>query len=463
MRHKAQIDIGEEARASHAKASSHGNHRFVALRGLEEWDANRGHGDLVMRNVGRMVWIAWFLAAIFYLYQYALRSSPAVMMPELSGAYGLTPVGMASLLGIFYYGYAVFSLIAGAALDRLGPRAVIPLGALIVACGALLFSTGNLASATIGRLLQGVGGSVSLVGTVFIAARNFPPWRAATLIGAAQMFGMFGGFAGQFPVGRLLSAGVRWDVFWMHMGLAGLLLSLILFLVLPAEAMTTRGQGSIRSAFLSLAAVFRNPQSILCGAVAGLLFLPTTIFDMMWGVRFLQEAHGFDYGEAVIRSATVPLGWMIGCPLLGWVSDRIGRRKPVVIAGASVTFTCLAWILYGPTGVFPPYVLGLLAGVSSGSAMIPYTIIKEANPPGLSGTATGVLGCLNLSVTALLGPVFGRLLHAFSRGATPGLTHYQSTFQPLLFGVGMAVLLTLALKETGAAPRTLGVITLKAA
>ena len=43
--------------------------------------------------------------------------------------------------------------------------------------------------------------------------------------------------------------------------------------------------------------VFRNPQSILCGLIAGLLFIPTTIFDMVWGVRYLQEARGFDYGD----------------------------------------------------------------------------------------------------------------------------------------------------------------------
>ena len=414
-----------------------------------------------MKSLERMAWTAWILTAIFYFYQYALRSSPAVMIPDLSAAYGLTPVGTASLVGIFYYGYAAFSLVAGAALDRLGPRTVIPVGALIVGCGALLFGAAYLPSATLGRLLQGVGGSVSLVGAVFIAARNFPPWRAATLIGAAQMFGMAGGFAGQFSVGRLISAGVRWDVFWRGVGLAGLLLSLVLFFVLPAEAVPADRRGSIKSAFASLAAVFRNPQSILCGVITGLLFLPTTIFDMMWGVRFLQEAHGFDYGEAVIRSATVPLGWIIGCPLLGWVSDRIGRRKPVIIAGACVTFACLAWILYGPD-VFPPYALGLVAGISSGGAMIPYTVIKEANPPRLSGTATGVLSFLNLSVTALLGPVFGWLLHTVSGGTTPGLTHYQSTFQPLLFGVGLALLLTLAVKETGAAPRARAA-TLKAA
>ena len=82
-----------------------------------------------------------------------------------------------------------------------------------------------------------------------------------------------------------------------------------------------------------------------------------------------------------MRSATVPLGWIIGCPLLGFISDRLGRRKPVIVAGAVVLLACLAWILYGRAAILPPYVLGIVAGIASGAAMLPYTVIKEANPP----------------------------------------------------------------------------------
>jgi MFS family permease len=117
--------------------------------------------------------------------------------------------------------------------------------------------------------------------------------------------------------------------------------------------------------------VMRNPQSILCGMIAGLIFIPTTIFDMIWGVRFLQDAHGFDYGTAVLRSSMVPFGWIIGCPLLGFISDRIGRRKPVILGGAVVLLGCLALILFGPAQVLPPYVLGLTAGIASGAAKLP--------------------------------------------------------------------------------------------
>src|ERR1700751_6412125 len=91
----------------------------------------------------RMAAAAWLLAAVYYFYQYALRSAPAVMMPQLSAAFGLTALGVASIVGLFYYGYSPFSLVAGAAMDRLGPRKVLPIGAIAVGIGALLFATGG--------------------------------------------------------------------------------------------------------------------------------------------------------------------------------------------------------------------------------------------------------------------------------------------------------------------------------
>jgi MFS family permease len=173
---------------------------------------------------------------------------------------------------------------------------------------------------------------------------------------------------------------------------------------------------------------------------------------MIWGVRYLQEAQGFDYASAVMRSATVPFGWIIGCPLLGFLSDRLGRRKPVIVASALVLLVCLAWILYGSPEVFPPYSVGLVAGLASGAAMLPYTVIKEANPPQVSGTATGVVNFLNFTFSALLIPVFGWILTQVGGGAAQmKLEHYQTAFEPLLYGVGLAILLTFFLKETGSA------------
>ena len=407
-----------------------------------------------MSSAARTATIAWLITAVYYFYQYTLRSAPAVMMPQLSDAFGLTATGVASMVGLFYFGYSPFSLVAGVTMDRLGPRKVVPLGAAAVGIGALLFATGNGAAASAGRLLQGAGGVFALVGAAYIATTNFPASRAATLIGATQMFGMAGGSAGQFVVGPMIASGVSWSTFWTTMGFGGLAISVLLYFLLPVPKAAEGRDDWLKSAGRAMATVFRNPQSILCGVIAGLLFIPTTIFDMVWGVRYLQDARGFDYASAVMRSSMVPFGWIIGCPLLGFISDRLGRRKPVIVAGAVVLLACLAWILYGPTDVFPPYIVGIVTGLASGAAMLPYTVIKEANPPELSGTSTGVVNFLNFTFSALLGPVFGSRLMTVSGGAAEmTLEDYQTAFTAFLFGVGLAIVLTLLLRETGPAVR----------
>ena len=281
----------------------------------------------------RIAVVVWILTAVFYFYQYAMRSAPAVMMPELAEAFGITAVGVASIVGLFYYGYSPFSLVAGAAMDRFGPRRLVPFAAVAAGIGAVLFATGNAQVASVGRFMQGAGGVFALVGAIYVASKNFPASQAATLIGATQMFGMAGGSAGQFVVGPLISGGVAWNHFWIGMGVLGLLIGVVLFFLIPsekAEPAAVGAGGGLKEVARAFGTVFKNPQSILCGLIAGLMFIPTTIFDMIWGVRYLQEAHGLDYGAAVMRSATVPFGWIIGCPLLGLLSDRIGRRKPVI-------------------------------------------------------------------------------------------------------------------------------------
>ena len=411
-------------------------------------------GEPAVRQSVRTAALAWVVAALCYCYQYILRSAPSVMMPQLSEAFGISTLGVASLVGLFYYGYATFSLVAGAALDRLGTKKTLPIAAAVIGIGALLFASGNSQVASLGRLLQGMGGAFAAVGAIYIASNYFSPAQAATLIGATQMFGMAGAAAGQFAVGPVISQGLGWNRFWAGMGIAGFVMGALLLILLPTQSRTEERGNWLRATTKPFFVVFKNPQSILCGLIAGLLFIPTTIFDMIWGVRYLQDAHGIEYAAAVMRSATVPLGWIIGCPLLGFISDRLGRRKPVIIGAATVLLACLAWILFGPKGVFRVYTLGLLAGIASGAAMLPYTVIKEANPPQFGGTATGVINFLNFTLSALLGPVFAWLLHIASGGSPQlGLGHFQMAFAPLLLGVAVAIVLTTLLKETGPAAR----------
>jgi MFS family permease len=399
---------------------------------------------------------AWLLVALYYFYQYALRSAPSVMMPQLTEAFGVNALGVSAIVGMFYYGYSPFSLVAGASMDRFGAKRVIPIGAAVVGIGALMFGSGNVTFANIGRFLQGAGGAFALIGAVYLITRNFPASVAASFIGVTQMFGMAGGSAGQFLVGPIIKGGLSWDRFWIYTGVLGLLISAVLLILLPKEIpkVSTSGAGAFATLLRSLGKVFRNPQSYLCGFISGLLFIPTTILGMTWGVRFLQEARGREYEAAVTLAATVPLGWMIGCPLLGFISDRLGRRKPVIFGGTIMLLAVVTWVLFGNPDILRGHSVGIFMGIASGAAMLPYSVIKEANPPELGGTATGVINFINFTFSALLGPVFGARLVEIPEGDTGlALAHYQAGFKPLLYGIIVALILTFFLKETGPATK----------
>src|SRR5262250_1390822 len=132
---------------------------------------------------------------------------------------------------------------------------------------SMLFGTGNVALANIGRFLQGAGGAFALIGAAYLITKNFPVSVGASLIGATQMFGMAGGSAGQFLVGPIIKSGVSWDRFWIYAGCLGVIISAVLLILLPKETprTTTGGSGALATLLRSLGRVFRNPQSYLCG------------------------------------------------------------------------------------------------------------------------------------------------------------------------------------------------------
>lgn len=400
--------------------------------------------------------IAWLFCVIFYFLQYAIRSMPSVMMPELTAALGIDATAVGSLVGLYFYTYALFALIAGAALDRYGAKYVIPLGLVAVAIGAVLFGLGSVQAAQAGRLLQGAGSAVSFTGAVYLATHGLPARYLATAIGVTQCFGMLGGSAGQFAVGPLIHGPIDWQQAWFYSGVGLVAIGIVILLATPNGTTEPSGRASIWTMLRPYRVVLSNPQSWFCGLCAGLLFLPTTIGAQTWAVPFLEKGMHLSYGEAINRAATVSLGWVIGCPLLGYLADHFGRRKPVLIGGALVVLLANGALIYLPAEVVRPASLGLLLGIASGAAMIPYTMIKEVNPDNVKGSATGAINFLVFSLSAVLASVFGGLLASRAHGGELTFGIFQASGWPLVAGVAVAIVLAFFIRETGSAARPQG-------
>ena len=213
--------------------------------------------------------VAWAFTLIFYFLEYAVRSSPSVMIPELEASFNTTALGISTILGMYYYTYSSMSLVAGTALDHLGAKRTVPIGITILGIGCLLFSAATILAGDTGRLLQGAGSAFAFTVAVYLAARGFPARYLATAIGATQCVGMLGGSAGQFVVGPLIAHGIAVQVFWVGMGIIVLANAVMLHLATPKEQLAHQGEKvSLGSLLQPYKVVFSNPQSYLCGAVA---------------------------------------------------------------------------------------------------------------------------------------------------------------------------------------------------
>jgi MFS family permease len=398
--------------------------------------------------------IAWIFGLVFYFLEYVVRSSPAVMITQLSAHFNLSSLGVSSVLGTYYYTYSVTSLIAGVALDRAGGKYPIAAGTGILCLGCLMFALPSQFMGDAGRLLQGAGSAFAFTGCVYLAAHGFASKYLATAIGVTQCVGMLGGSAGQFAVGPLINSGLSVGTFWVGIGLSCGIVCLLLIFSTPLEDKTAEHHTAILSILIPYKIVFSNVQSYLSGLISGLLFAPTTIFAMTWGIAFFQRDRSFSYHAAVLTCSMVPLGWVIGAPLLGWVSDRIGRRKPVLTAGILVMITTFAQLVYLPA-LLPVIITMLLFGIASGAAMIPYSIIKEANPDRVKGSATGGINFLTFGVTAILGPVFATYFGKTLMTASNHQAHFREAVTFLLCTTAVALLVSLVIKETGPATKNL--------
>ena len=392
--------------------------------------------------------LAWGAALIFYFLEYVVRSAPAVMIPELTTAFSVDAVGVSAIIGAYYYTYSITSLAAGAALDRFGAKAPIALGAVLLGIGCLLFVVSVPFVGYLGRLLQGAGSAFAFTGAVFLATHGFSGSVLATAIGCTQCFGMLGGSAGQFAVGPLIHGTLGWKGFWVATAIACLAIGVALFLITPTEGRDDNAPA--RDGLIApFKTVFSNPQSYLCGIIAGLLFAPTTIGDMIWGVAFFQQDRGVEYARAVSIASMVPLGWVVGCPLLGWLADYIGLRKPTLILGAIIMLMSVIATAYTNDSTFN-YISMFLLGVGSGAAMIPYTIIKEVNPDKAKGSAVGVINFITFGVTAAVAPIFAREHGRSLASSSDHLAHFKEAADFWVVAIVIAIGLALFLRETGA-------------
>lgn len=399
--------------------------------------------------------LAFSLGLCFFCYAFVQRVLPSVMIDELMTGLAVGGAALGLLSGAYFYAYASMQIPVGMLIDRFGPRHLLSLAMLVcVFASAWMAVSETLLSAGFARALIGAAVAFGFVGTLAIIARFFPPHRFALMVGLVQSAGMLGAVLGQAPL-RLLVEQLSWrGSLWTLAGVA-LVLSIVLWIFLPSHEASKPHPAKKSKSKSSLRAVVSRRQNWL-GAGLGFGLAATMLaFTGLWAVPWLEQVYGMSTAAAASLASLNFIGNAFGSPLLGWWSDRIGKRKPVLIFGALSGLITTILIIYG--GLWSTPVLAVLifcSGLAPATIPTTFACVRELNAPFVAGTALGLINMFVVGSGAVLQPMIGKLLDAQSSAqeSTDVMTYtdssYSFAFSTLVIANAIALLCALWIRES---------------
>lgn len=413
------------------------------------------------------------LAAAFYCYEYLLRITPGLMVPELQRAFSvhgryLDATMIGHLSAFYYYAYTPMQLPVGLLMDRYGPRRILTVSVVCCAIGAAVFaSTNTWWIAAMARFSIGFGSAFAFVGVLKLASIWLPANRFAMVSGLTTTLGMIGAMLGGIVLTDMIQH-IGWQDTMLYSSYIGFILVPVIWFVVrdaPKEAYPAPGTASFENSdpshtmnydqlWKEISQSMINPQIWLNGIIGGLIMVPTMVFPELWGKSFLQVVHHFTPSQASRAVTLIFLGWAVGGPIAGLISDKIGRRKAPLTIGALLTALWLCIFLFVPgLSIFQIRCLMFLIGLTSSVEVICFAIGRENCPTRLAGTVVAVTNFLVVSF-AFFQIAVAKILDSTWDGTMIDQTkiyssaNFQTAMLILPIALILAFCLTYFLKET---------------
>ena len=361
---------------------------------------------------GVMAWMVCLSAGLFFLYEFFQLNLFDVINFSLSQDFHLSAAQLSLLSSSYVWANILFLIPAGLLLDRFSTKRVILIAFLICVLATAGFAmTTQFWSAFLFHFLAGIGNAFCLLSCIVLISRWFPAERQAFLVGCVVTMAFMGGVLAHTPL-AYLNAHFGWRHALLIDAAFGVLLLLWLMFMLqdyPAGVKPHVSSATHKKA--SFKAALSNSQNIFAGIYIACLNLPIMVLCALWGTSYLQIVYQF---SAVSASSVVSLiffGSMLGCPLMGWLSDTLGQRKPMMIFGAIATLLVLVPLfLVTSLSVFWLSIIFFSIGLFTSTQVIGYPLITESNRSEQTGLATAIASVIIMSVGALGQIIFGLLV-----------------------------------------------------
>lgn len=401
-------------------------------------------------------WVICFAASLFFCYELVQLHMLGAISDYVMKDLNLSGSQFGFLSSTYLIADVIFLLPAGIILDYFSTRKTILCALFFCILGTLgLAFSHSLTFAALSHFLSGIGNAFCFLSCMILVSRWFPERSYAFIMGLMVSIGLLGGFLAQSPFTYLAEA-LSWrNALIIDASIGLVVFCLIAYFVFDAPNNYQKQEEVSARAFLkNLGQAIKNRQTYTCAIFTGVFNLPLMIFGPVWGALFLKQVHAFSMVHASFIVSTLCLGSIAGAPLVGYLSDKLGERKPIMWIGGLLSVFTILLIIYLPEMSYVNAIaLFFSLGLSTSVQVIGYPTITENNPPHLRGTAMGMAAVIIMGMPAILQPLSGKLLDAGWSGALQDgvrlFSHqnYIDSFLMFPIAFGVALLALFALKE----------------
>jgi MFS family permease len=404
------------------------------------------HGDC-------MAWLVCLSAGLFFLYEFFQLNIFDVINQPLREDFHINAAQLSWMSSAYLLADILFLLPAGLILDRYSTRRVILVSMLLCIMGTLGFAiTDSFALAFFFHFLSGIGNAFCFLSCVVLVTHWFPPRRQALVIGLLVTMAFLGGMMAHTPLAYL------YDLFGWRSALlidAAFGAILLLWIAIFVQDRPTKSSNSmIKNSYPMLPdfiSALTNLQNWLAGLYTACLNLPIMVLCALWGASYLQSVHHLSEIAASNVISLIFMGSIIGCPLLGWLSDSQGRRKPLMILAAVATLITLIPLFLDVTlSQMTLRVLFFLLGFFTSAQVISYPLIAESNQAKNIGAATGIASIIIMGGGGVGQVLFGWLITQHAIIINSAYTKADFQFAMWMFPVTIiaALLSVFLIRET---------------
>lgn len=405
-------------------------------------------------------WIVFSVICLVYFFVYFHRVSTSVIASDLLKAFDTNATALGFMSSMYFYLYAFEQPLVGYLSDRLGPRRVIGYWCMAAAAGSFLFGLApNIGWASVGRALIGLG-----VGGVYVpAVKAFSLWFSkkefSTMIGLLMAMGNFGAVIATTPLAwAAASWGWRPTFFLIGgitLGLAFVTLLLTRDYARPSETVQVNdaiASGGNPGSRTKAVKVLASGQFWIIATIFFGIYGTLITLQGLWATPFLMAVLGIEHIFASKLNMLIPVGVIIGAPVVGWLIDRFSLNKGNTLILILSVYT-LTWVgiifLFSQLGAGGFSLVLLVMGIATGGFISTlWGIVRETTPLEILGLTSGMLNSAPFLGVAVFQVLTGTILDRAGRvGDLYPLSGFKNAFLACLFGIVICLLLSFYLRK----------------